>query len=181
MNQSCLIIVMGVSGSGKSTLGEALAARYGIQYIDADNFHSTDNKQKMAAGIPLNDQDRTPWIDAITRHLTTLKHNGEDCVLAYSGLKAKHRKVFRDIGFKTRFLYLYGDFALIEKRLVTRKSHFFCADLLRSQFDAMEDALDEHDVTILDASKALSPLLIDCDNAFKLLNFPLRFFQEQKH
>ncbi len=145
-----LIIVMGVSGSGKSTIAEYIANHYHLPYIDADDFHSAKAKTLMKQGIPLTDTVREPWIQRLCDHLQTIKQQGEDCVMAYSGLRKKHRQRFRLLGFKTQFLWLHGELNTISDRLQKRQGHFFDPKLLRSQFDTLDNPEEETDVITID-------------------------------
>jgi len=128
---------MGVSGSGKTTLGKALAARLGLPFADADDYHPATNLAKMARGEPLDDQDRAPWLASLAELLR--QHAGQTgLVLACSALKRAYRDQLRSTGVPVTFLYLEGSFEVIEARLDRRSGHFMPARLLRSQFDALE-------------------------------------------
>jgi len=162
-----LIIVMGVSGSGKSTLGKALAQHYGVTFLDADDFHSDENKQKMASGIPLTDVERDPWVWTIGEQLIAIRKKKQHCVIAFSGLKARHRDFFRCLGFQTHFFCLHVQVALLQQRLQQRKSHFFLPILLQSQIDAMEDVSLEQDITTLDANESQDSLVRECDTLLR--------------
>lgn len=146
MTQPYLIISMGVSGSGKSTIAKLLAKKLGLPFLEADNFHSAENKAHMAAGKPLTDAMREPWITNICQ---TIQNEGTSCVLAYSGLRRAHRQRFRELGFKTLFLHLYGTKKLIASRMRSRNNHFMPASLLESQFAAMEPAQSEQDMVTI--------------------------------
>ena len=135
---------MGVSGSGKTTVGQALADHLQLQFFDGDDFHSPDNKDKMARGQPLTDLDREPWLDMLAELV-----GGTDCVLACSCLKRKYRMtMIKDLPDKKDliFVYLKGSKDMIEKRLTSRKGHYFKADLLQSQFDALEEPDEDENV-----------------------------------
>jgi len=145
-----LVIIMGVSGSGKSTLAKALADIYDFEYLDGDNFHSLESRSLMASGIPLTDAHRAPWVAAIKQRLQDNANHITHTVLAFSGLKRKHREELRLAGLKTLFLYLDGDKKIIHDRINNRKGHFMPAALLDSQFASMEDPLNEPDVHLID-------------------------------
>ncbi len=152
-----LFIIMGVSGSGKTVIGKKLAKELNkksdFEFIDADDFHSTKAKQQMAANIPLNDAMRKPWIEAIIVKLNDLNKQNKNVVLAFSGLKKKHRECFRILNFHCHYYYLFADIKTIRSRMTTRKNHFFSAELLASQFRSMEEVeSDENDITKLDIS-----------------------------
>ena len=125
---------MGVAGAGKSTLGAALAARLGWRFMDADDHHPAQNVAKMAAGIPLGDEDRWPWLD----QLNTMLAGEKNVVLACSALKDSYRRrLLAGIG-PSRIVYLQGSFELIAARLATRRHRYMPASLLESQFAALE-------------------------------------------
>ena len=128
---------MGVSGSGKTTLGRALAARLGLPFADADDYHPETNLAKMARGEPLDDRDRAPWL---ARLADLLREHARQTglVLACSALKRAYREQLRSAGAPVTFIYLEGSFEVIEARLDRRSGHFMPARLLRSQFDALE-------------------------------------------
>jgi gluconokinase len=132
-----IIIVMGVSGCGKSAVGKALAEKLSYPFYDGDDFHSEANKAKMVADIPLTDEDRFPWLET----LAELMRETDEMVLACSALKESYRKIL-NIGPQVRFVYLKGDPHLIRKRMEARKGHYFKADLLDSQLEALEEPKD---------------------------------------
>jgi len=149
-----LFIVMGVSGTGKSSLAKKLANELLFTFIDADDFHSEQAKKHMAENKPLTDEMRKPWLAAILAHLQSLSQQGKSVALAYSGLKSAHRALFRQLSFHCHFFYLLGDKSVIAKRIAQRESHFFSAELLDSQFVAMEPPLpDEEDVSVINIER----------------------------
>ena len=134
-----IVVVMGVSGCGKSTVGQKIAERLGCAFRDGDEFHSDANRAKMHAGIPLNDDDRKPWLESIRTYMDETMSGGGSLVVACSALKQRYRDVLRGKTGNTEFVYLKGDFDLLQGRLAARKDHFFNPNLLRSQFDALEE------------------------------------------
>jgi gluconokinase len=143
------LIVMGVSGSGKSTIGEALAARIGWRFEDADSFHPASNVAKMSAGHPLTDEDRWPWLRAIADEIDRVSAAGERIVIGCSALKRAYRDLLVHGRHDVRIVYLQGAQALIADRLGQRKDHFMPAALLESQFKTLERPTpDEHAVTV---------------------------------
>ncbi|WP_436994821.1 gluconokinase [Streptomyces sp. enrichment culture] len=130
---------MGVSGSGKTTVGTALAERLGVPYAEADDFHPPENVAKMASGVPLTDEDRAPWLDAIAAWLKA--QEGEGGVVTCSALKRVYRDRLRRAAPEVFFLHLDGSPELIGERLSGRTGHFMPSALLRSQFETLE-ALD---------------------------------------
>ncbi|HEY0903012.1 MAG TPA: gluconokinase [Marmoricola sp.] len=141
-----LWIVMGVSGSGKSTVGAALAQRLRTPYADADDLHPEGNVAKMAAGQPLDDRDRRPWLDLVGRWLAA--HPG-GAVMSCSALKRSYRDRLRGHADGVAFVLLHGSPEVIRRRQGVRTGHFMPASLLTSQLSTLEPlAPDEHGVTI---------------------------------
>lgn len=128
---------MGVSGSGKTTIGRLLAQRKNLPFYDADDFHSEMNIEKMKNGIPLNDDDRKPWLYTLSQNLKQWQ-DSTGCVLACSALKESYRKIFNDNLGSINWVYLDGKFTDIEERLESRHHHYFDPSLLESQFEALE-------------------------------------------
>jgi len=143
-----IVLVMGVSGSGKTTIGEALAKELGWKYLDADDYHPKSNIEKMAAGIPLDDADRWPWLDRINEKLNELQKQNQSAVVGCSALKAAYRKRLAR-GIKDfEVVHLKGDFKLIHSRIAKRKHRFMPPSLLRSQFDTLEPPRDAIEVDV---------------------------------
>ncbi len=143
-----IIVVMGVSGSGKTTVGRALAERLGVPYAEGDDFHPPANREKMAAGRPLTDEDRWPWLRIIGKWIT--EHANTGGVVTCSALKRAYRNLLRDAApGAVRFLHLAGDRELIAARIGARAGHFMPAKLLDSQFaDLQPLGDDEPGVTV---------------------------------
>jgi gluconokinase len=139
-----IVVLMGVSGAGKTTIGELLAARLGWRFIEGDEFHPPENVAKMAAGIPLEDSDRWPWLDALNRRI-----RGErDAIVTCSGLKEVYRQRLLAGIDKARVVYLHGAKALIASRLAERKHRYMPASLLDSQFAALEPPVAAIDIDV---------------------------------
>ena len=137
---------MGVSGSGKSTVGALLAQRLGVEFLDADEFHPPENVVKMAAGLPLDDADRRPWLERLNAELRKRK----GAVLACSALKESYRKILAH-GIDCRFAHLRGSIELIRSRMQERKHRYMPASLLESQFAALETPARAIEVDIAEA------------------------------
>jgi gluconokinase len=134
-----VIVVMGVSGSGKTTIGQALAQRLGVDYAEADEFHPPENIAKMSSGLPLNDDDRWPWLNAIAEWIGAHPQGG---VVTCSALKKKYRDVLAR-GGDVFFAHLDGTRELVAARLAERKGHFMPPALLDSQFADLEPLHDD--------------------------------------
>jgi ACS family tartrate transporter-like MFS transporter len=132
---------MGVTGSGKSTVARLLAARLGWVFLEADDFHSPTNKEKMHRGIPLSDDDRLPWLDAIHAALVRQNKASNNVVLACSALKEEYRKCLSQ-GLDVKVVYLKGSFELIASRLRGRTGHFAGESILADQFAVLEEPRD---------------------------------------
>lgn len=150
----CALVVMGVSGSGKSTIAEKLAERLAWSYEDGDRFHPANNVAKMSAGQPLTDEDRWPWLQAISDEIDRVCREGEHAVIACSALKRAYRDVLVHGRNDVRIVYLSGSRQLIAERLARRKGHFMPPGLLASQFKTLEppDRSENHVTVSIDAS-----------------------------
>lgn len=140
-------VVMGVSGCGKSTIGAAFAAAIMGQFIDGDDLHPAANVAKMAAGLPLTDQDRAPWLIKVGQ---ALLGGAGPVVIGCSALKRRYRDVIRaEAGLPVMFLHLSGTRQVLLSRMAARTGHFMPPSLLDSQFAALEPPeSDEAAVTV---------------------------------
>lgn len=141
-----ILLLIGVSGSGKTTIGAMLAGRLGWTYAEADDFHPAANIDKMRAGIPLNDDDRRPWLEATA---AWMRDQTGPAVVTSSALKRKYRDLLREGRPDLRLVYLEGDRDLIGKRLAARHGHFFPKKLLDSQFADLEPPGPEEDPLVV--------------------------------
>lgn len=147
-----VIILMGVSGAGKTTVGTRLSEALGWEFFDGDAFHPAANIDKMAAGIPLTDEDRWPWLRAIHDFIHERLMTNTPAVVACSALKAAYREVLLDGNEGARLVYLKGSYDLIRHRLKVRTDHFFDAELLDTQFAALEEP-DPDDVLTIEVDR----------------------------
>jgi len=139
---------MGVSGSGKSTVGSALASRLGLGFVDADDLHSEHNIAKMAAGIPLTDEDRFGWLHEVGAVLARPRE-GRGLVVACSALRRRYRDIIREASPGTVFVHLSGSPELLHARLGKRTGHFMPEGLLGSQLSTLEPlASRERGITV---------------------------------
>jgi gluconokinase len=138
-SQSVVLLIMGVSGSGKSLIGAMLAKRLGFSFIDADHYHTPDNKTKMSKGISLTDEDRIPWLQVLAELINEWIERKENGIIACSALKDEYRKIILAKSKHNYILYLKGDYKLIANRLAKRKHEFMNPNLLSSQFNTLEE------------------------------------------
>jgi carbohydrate kinase (thermoresistant glucokinase family) len=144
-----VIVVMGVSGSGKTTVSALLAGRLHWDFEDADNLHPPANVEKMHGGIPLTDEDRWPWLQAVAGWIDRARRGGRGGVVACSALKRAYRTLLIGDRPDVRLVYLQGDRTLIGRRMAARHGHFMPATLLDSQFAALEEpGPDENPVIV---------------------------------
>jgi len=136
-----IVVLMGVCGCGKTTVGRALAGQLAWPFHDADGFHPQANVAKMAAGVPLTDDDRWPWLDRIASEMGAIDRAGGHAVLACSALKQAYRDRIAKAG-DVRMVFLRGDHATIAARLATRQHEYMPATLLPSQFATLEEPTD---------------------------------------
>jgi gluconokinase len=144
-----ILVLMGVAGAGKSTVGRMLAERLGWEFHDADDYHLPTSIEKMHKGIPLEDRDRWPWLDAVAACIKGCVREGRSAVLACSALRADYRARLCREPSQVRFVYLRATFDMAHGRLDKRHHPFMNPSLLRSQFDALEEP---EDALVLDVS-----------------------------
>ncbi|GAB2468446.1 gluconokinase [Conyzicola lurida] len=143
------MIVMGVSGSGKSTIGQALAAALGLDFIDGDDLHPRANKEKMAGGHPLNDEDRAPWLEIIAERIGAELAEGNPIVVACSALKRRYRTQLISHAPSVVFIHLSGQRGIIAERQSHRNHEYMPNSLLDSQFATLEPLeADERSIVV---------------------------------
>jgi carbohydrate kinase (thermoresistant glucokinase family) len=138
MGTDMIVVVMGVAGCGKTSVGERLAERLGWAMLEGDAFHPQANKDKMAGGTPLTDEDRWPWLDEIAREMRRHDGNGESAIVTCSALKRSYRDRLRRGAADVRFVHLTGSRDVHEERIRTRTGHFMPASMLDSQLATLE-------------------------------------------
>jgi gluconokinase len=147
---------MGVSGSGKSAVASEVAHQIQAAFLDGDFLHPRSNIMKMAAGDPLNDDDRKPWLQALNDAAFAMQRTNKVSLIVCSALKKRYRDLLRDGNPNLSFIYLKGEFDVIETRLKARKGHFFKTQMLVTQFDALEEpGSDEQDVLVVNIDQPL--------------------------
>lgn len=149
------IAVMGVTGAGKTTIARALAAALDVAYIDGDDLHPASNVRKMAAGVPLDDEDRRPWLELVGYAVAGCP---EGVVIACSALKKRYRVALREHAPALFFVHLAPSPVVLEARVAARPDHFMPPSLLASQLDALEPLKDEAGITI-EATGAVDELV----------------------
>lgn len=138
-------VAMGVSGCGKSEVGRQLAARLGVEFVEGDAYHSAANVAKMAAGIPLTDDDRAEWLHTLQAHIASARAADAGLVLACSALKRRYRDLLREADPDLQFIHLDGARDVIAQRMQARTAHFMPTSLLDSQLRDLEPLeADEH-------------------------------------
>jgi gluconokinase len=147
------VVVMGVAGSGKSTLAAILAERLACEMAEADAFHSPANVAKMAAGIPLNDKDRAPWLRDIAAWIAERNRTNRSAFITCSALKRAYRDVLRAASPRLVFLHLTGLRGLIADRMRHRLDHYMPVSLLDSQFSTLEPLAPDEIGFVLDISQ----------------------------
>jgi gluconokinase len=160
-----VIVVFGVTGTGKTRVGSALAESLGWMFLDADDFHEEANRAKLHRGIPLNDEDRWPWLTRLRGTLQESLTHRRNAVLACSALKRAYRRYLR-IDPQVVFVYLRTETHVLEERLKRRRGHFANPVLLQSQLEALEEPLD--DTLTVDSTRSPAKIVGLIRDALKL-------------
>jgi gluconokinase len=145
-----IVIVMGVSGAGKTRIGREVATCLGWTFIEGDDFHTEANRQKMASGTPLTDEDRWPWLARIVAAAREIEAAAGSAVIACSALKEAYRERLQAAGPDVRFVHLAGDKALIARRMKLRRNHYMPPGLLDSQIATLEAPAEDESVMTFD-------------------------------
>ena len=152
------VVVMGVSATGKTAVGETLAEELGCEFIEGDDLHPRQNTEKMSRGVPLDDEDRWPWLQAIAELVTVKEFEGTSTVVTCSALKRSYRSVLSDAA-PTFFVHLDAPFDVLEERMQQRTKHFMPSALLKSQFDTLEPLDDDERGVLLDVDAPLEDVV----------------------
>lgn len=158
------LVVMGVSGSGKSTVASLLAERLGWEFLEGDDVHPAANVEKMAAGVPLTDEDRAPWLAEIARLVAERIAAGRSVVVTCSALRRRYRDILRRDDLV--FVHLTGSQSVVTERLAARTGHFMPSALLDSQFAALEPLEDDERHVLVDLGR---PPLDEIDEVLSTL------------
>lgn len=153
------IVVMGVSGCGKTTIGDLVARELGVPFLDGDSLHPVENVAKMAAGTPLTDDDRWPWLATVGAALANAGDGG--MVLACSALRRSYRDAIRNQAPDTVFLHLHGTKEVLGSRLEGRSGHFMPATLLESQLATLEPLEADEAGTVVDIAAPVNKVVVD--------------------
>lgn len=144
------VIVMGVSGCGKSTIAVGIAEAMNLPFAEADRFHSEANVAKMAAGTPLTDEDRWPWLRDLSAWMASQADLGQSTVMACSALRRSYRDLLRSGPPSLDLVHLAGPIEVVAERMQAREGHFMPASLLRSQYDTLEPLQPDEGGVVLD-------------------------------
>ena len=164
-----LVVVMGVSGSGKTTIGTLVAHELGVEFIDGDSLHPLENVQKMAAGTPLGDHDRWPWLEIVGRTLHEHGERREGLVVACSALKRVYRERIRSQAPSALFLHLDGTVEVLTRRIEGRSGHFMPAALLESQIETLEPLAQEEGGYVLNIDQPVADMVDDAVTRLRAL------------
>jgi gluconokinase len=150
---------MGVAGSGKSVIGAALARALGVEFVEGDDYHSTQNVERMSAGMPLTDEDRASWLSALGERIGKARKAGKGLVVSCSALKRSYRDILRAKGGELQFIYLRGPRSVIVERMAQRLGHFMPPAMLDSQFDALQVPSPEEQAWVMDIAQSPEEIL----------------------
>ncbi len=163
-----IYVLMGVSGSGKSVVANALARELSAAFLDGDFLHPRANINKMAEGHALNDDDRAPWLAAINDAAFAMQRTNAVSIIVCSALKKSYRDRLRQGNDNLSFIYLKGEYDVIEARMKARKGHFFKTQMLVTQFDTLEEpGADEKDVAVINIDQPVEKVIADTVNLIK--------------
>jgi gluconokinase len=157
-----IYVVMGVSGSGKSLIGSMLARALGIDFLEGDDFHSTENIERMASGIPLTDVDRAGWLHALSRRIRESSNARAGLVISCSALKRSYRDILRSEADNVQTIFLRGPSNLIAERIASRgEEHFMPLSLLDSQLATLEEPSEDEGAWVYDVTDPPDNIVAD--------------------
>jgi gluconokinase len=156
-----IVVVMGVAGSGKTTIGRGVATALGWAFAEGDAFHPASNVAKMAAGVPLTDGDRWPWLDSIARWIADRVAEGTPAVVACSALKRAYRDRLRTAAPDLRVVFLETSPSVLEARVAQRNDHFFPGALLGSQFADLEPPQPDERAVVVPTGESAEGLVAE--------------------
>lgn len=139
MRRPMILLLMGVAGSGKTTIGQLLSEKLQWAFFDADDFHPPPNIAKMSAGIPLEEEDRWPWLEKVREEMSRQIDFGKSAIFACSALKQSYRRFLTAETQNVKLVYLKGDLPLISRRIAARSDHFMREEMLASQMATLEE------------------------------------------
>ncbi|SEB35716.1 gluconate kinase, SKI family [Paramicrobacterium humi] len=160
-NAAPQVVIMGVSGSGKSTIGALIARDFGVPFIDGDSLHSAENVAKMAAGTPLTDDDRWPWLAEVGRVLHAAGENGTGLVVACSALRRSYRDAILESAPHAVFVHLNGTREVLASRMMGRSDHFMPATLLDSQLATLEPLESDEPGAVVDVDQPVPDVIAE--------------------
>jgi gluconokinase len=150
-----IVLITGVAGSGKTTIGTRLAARLGWPYVEGDDFHPPDNRERMARGLPLEETHRAPWLAALRARMDDVRAAGGSAVFSCSALREAHRALLMGECTDVLLVHLAGDYETIHDRVLHRSGHWFDPALVGSQFDTLEPPADALVIDVRDTPDAI--------------------------
>ncbi len=164
-----VIIVMGVCGCGKSSVGEALAQRHDLPFLDADDYHPKANVDKMSKGIALQDDDRWPWFEILSRAINEKSAQSGSCVCGCSALKRSYRRYLSEhIDHPVLFVHLHGNKELLFERMSARKDHYMPPSLLESQLATLEQPESDENAIVVSIDQTVSDIVEETERALTL-------------
>lgn len=169
-----LVVVMGVSGSGKTLIGSGLADALGGRFAEGDRFHPQENIARMSSGLPLRDEDRWGWLDAIAVEIGNAERHGETLIVACSALKRVYRDRLRLASRRLRFVYLEIGREVAAARVAARKGHFMPASLIGSQFADLQPPSPDEGALRLDAARNPAELIAYAASALSIPGVPAK-------
>lgn len=166
-----VIIVMGVSGAGKTTIGRAVARALAARFLDADDLHAQRDRERMASGVPIEEDARRAWLRCVGETLAEPRRR-KHLVVACSALRRCHRDLLRDYCPSLRLVFVHPPPAILEARLANRRGHFASPELLVSQLETLEPPSADEGAIFVDnrepvetvAARVVGALVLDLED-----------------